>query len=175
MRWLFIALSEETLTNSSTITAYSQNQGAIKLIFMLSKGFSMAYHMYHTNLFDPKRACPGLTMRDMKTCKRLYNIAKRNNTQGDWNAYKRIKNLINVKLKQARNNYYARLFDTSFNGNKRVLDILKGSKHVNTMYMQRSCECFVLWTLSSAAKIAYSLPFEQQWHVTIFHHFMTKL
>jgi len=57
--------------------------------------------------------------KDMKTQKRLYNIAKRNNTQGDWNAYKRIQTLINIKLKQAHNNYYARLFDTSFDGNKR--------------------------------------------------------
>jgi len=37
----------------------------------------------------------------------LYNTAKRNNTQ------------FNVKLKKAHNNYYARLFDTSFDGNKR--------------------------------------------------------
>ena len=57
----------------------------------------------------------------MKTQKRLYNTAKRNNTQGDWDVYKRMKNLINVKLKEVHNNYYARLFDTSFDGNKRQL------------------------------------------------------
>ena len=57
----------------------------------------------------------------MKTQKRLYNTAKRNNTQGDWDVYKRKKNLINVKLKEVHNNYYARLFDTSFDGNKRQL------------------------------------------------------
>ena len=32
---------------------------------------------------------------------------------------KKIKNLINVKLKDAHNNYYGRLFDNSFGGNKR--------------------------------------------------------
>jgi len=55
----------------------------------------------------------------MKTRKRLYNTAKRNNTQHNWDAYKRMKNLINVKLKKAHNNYYARLLDISFDGNKR--------------------------------------------------------
>jgi len=34
---------------------------------------------------------------------------------------------------------------------------------------------FVWCTLTSAAKTGYSLPFEQQWHVTIFRHFMTKI
>ena len=57
--------------------------------------------------------------KDMKTRKRLYNAAKKNNRQDDWNAYKRMKNLINVKLKDAHNNYYGRLFDNSFGGNKR--------------------------------------------------------
>ena len=55
----------------------------------------------------------------MKTGKRLYNTAKKNNRQDDWNAYKRMKNLINVKLKDAHNNYCGRLFDNSFGGNKR--------------------------------------------------------
>ena len=35
-----------------------------------------------------------------------------------WDAYKRMKN---VKLKEAHNDYYTRLFDTSFDGNKRQL------------------------------------------------------
>ena len=43
--------------------------------------------------------------------------------------------------------------------------------HVNTMYRDR-VSVFVWCTLSSAAKTVYSLPFEQQWHVTIFCHFM---
>jgi len=42
--------------------------------------------------------------------------------------------------------------------------------HANTMYRDR-VSVFVWCTLSSAAKTAYSLPFEQQWQVTIFHHF----
>ena len=42
--------------------------------------------------------------KDMKIWKRLHNTAKRNNTQGDWDAYKRMKNLINVKLKEVHNN-----------------------------------------------------------------------
>ena len=74
--------------------------------------------MYHIKQFDPIRVYHGYHQikKDMKTQKRLYNIAKRNNTQHDWDAYKRMKNVITVKLKKIHNNYYARLFDT---GNKR--------------------------------------------------------
>jgi len=67
-------------------------------------------HVPHKTI-RPKKSLPWINheiKKDMKTRKRLYNIAKRNNTQGDWNAYKKIKNLINIKLKQAHNNYYAR-------------------------------------------------------------------
>ena len=46
--------------------------------------------------------------------------------------------------------------------------------HVNTMYRDR-VSVFVWCALSSAAKTAYSLLFEQQWHVTIFCHIMAKL
>ena len=61
------------------------------------------------------------------------------------------------------------------NGFYKFVDILKGSIHVNTMYRDR-VSVFVWCTLSSAAKTAYySLPFEQQWHVTIFCHFMAIL
>jgi len=50
----------------------------------------------------------------------------------------------------------------------------KDSMHVNTMY--RDCVSAFVWcTLSSAAKTTYFLPLEQQWHVTIFRHFMAKL
>jgi len=41
--------------------------------------------------------------------------------------------------------------------------------------MLTQCTEIVCFCLPSAAKTAYSLLFEQQWHVTIFHHFMTKL
>jgi len=57
--------------------------------------------------------------KDMKVRKRLYNKAKRSNLQHDWNAYRRMKNTINTKLKEAHNNYYRRLFDSSFSGNRR--------------------------------------------------------
>jgi len=56
---------------------------------------------------------------DMKVRKRLYNKAKRSNLQHDWDAYRKMKNSINTKLKEAHNNYYTRLFDNSFNGSRR--------------------------------------------------------
>jgi len=37
--------------------------------------------------------------RDMKTCKRLYDTAKRSNSERDWSAYRKMKNLINDKLR----------------------------------------------------------------------------
>jgi len=55
--------------------------------------------------------------KDIKTQKGLYNTAKMNNTQHDWDAYKR----WNVKLKKAHSNYYARLFDTSFDGKQETI------------------------------------------------------
>ena len=57
--------------------------------------------------------------KDMKIRKRLYNIAKKTNIQDDWVTYRKMKNLINAKLKEAHNNYYGRLFNNSFGGNKR--------------------------------------------------------
>ena len=42
---------------------------------------------------------------DMKVRKRLYNKAKRSNLQHDWDAYRKTKNSINTKLKEAHNNY----------------------------------------------------------------------
>ena len=57
--------------------------------------------------------------KDMKVRKCLYDIAKRSNTEGDWSTYRRIKNQINNKLKEAHNNYCSRLFDDSFGGSKR--------------------------------------------------------
>ena len=56
---------------------------------------------------------------DMKVRKRLYNKAKRSNLQHDWDAYRKTKNSINTKLKEAHNNYYKILFDNSFSGNRR--------------------------------------------------------
>ena len=57
--------------------------------------------------------------RDMKRRKQLYNIAKRTKSSNDWNAYRKIKNSINSKIKVAHNNYFNRMFDNSFNGNRR--------------------------------------------------------
>ena len=57
--------------------------------------------------------------KDMKVRKRLYNKAKRSNIEHDWDAYRKKRNSINNKLKDAHNNYYRRLFDTSFSGNRR--------------------------------------------------------
>ena len=56
---------------------------------------------------------------DMKVRKRLYNKAKRSKLQHDWDAYRKMKNSINTKLKEAHNNYYKQLFDNSFSGNRR--------------------------------------------------------
>ena len=53
--------------------------------------------------------------KDMKKHKPLYDKAKASNLHGDWEAYQRVKNEINVKLKEAHNMYYSRLFDDSFN------------------------------------------------------------
>ena len=54
----------------------------------------------------------------MKVRKRLYNKAKRSNSQDDWEAYHKIKNSVNTTLKEAHNIYYRRLFDNSFSGNR---------------------------------------------------------
>jgi len=37
--------------------------------------------------------------KDMKTRKRLYDAAKKSKSERDWSAYRRMKNLINSKLK----------------------------------------------------------------------------
>ena len=57
--------------------------------------------------------------KDMKKRKLLYDKAKASNLHRDWEAYRRVKNEINVKLKEAHNMYYSRLFDDSFNCNRR--------------------------------------------------------
>jgi len=57
--------------------------------------------------------------RDVKKRKRYYNIAKGSKAANDWNAYHRIKNSINCKIKTALTNYYTRMFDNSLNGNRR--------------------------------------------------------
>jgi len=57
--------------------------------------------------------------KDMKKRKKLYNIAKRTKSSSDWNAYRIIKNSINNKIKVAHNNYFSRMFDDSFDGNRR--------------------------------------------------------
>jgi len=56
--------------------------------------------------------------KDMKIRKRLYNKARRTNSNADWNSYRQMKNLISNKLKAAHNNYFSRIFDTSFGGNR---------------------------------------------------------
>ena len=56
--------------------------------------------------------------KDMKKRKLLYDKAKASNLRGDWEAYRRVKNEINVKLRAAHNMYYSRLFDDSFNCNR---------------------------------------------------------
>jgi len=53
----------------------------------------------------------------MKKRKHLCNIAKRNISDNDWNAYRSFKNSINSKIKIAHYNYFNRMFDNSFNGN----------------------------------------------------------
>ena len=55
----------------------------------------------------------------MKKRKLLYDKAKASNLHGDWEAYQRVKDEINVKLKAVHNMYYSRLFDDSFNCNRR--------------------------------------------------------
>ena len=55
----------------------------------------------------------------MKRRKRLYNIAKRTKSTYNWNAYRRIKNSINCKIKTAHTRYYTRMFDNPLNGIRR--------------------------------------------------------
>jgi len=55
----------------------------------------------------------------MKKCKQYYNIAKRSKSANYWNAYCRIKNSINYKIKTVNTNYYTKMFDNSLNGNRR--------------------------------------------------------
>ena len=55
----------------------------------------------------------------MKTRKRLYNKAKRTTSNTDWCNYRQMKNLVSGKLKAAHNSYFSRIFDTSFDGNRR--------------------------------------------------------
>ena len=56
----------------------------------------------------------------MKKRNQLYNTSKRTKTDEDWNAYRRIKNCVNSKIKIAHKNYFNRMFDNSFNGNLEV-------------------------------------------------------
>jgi len=53
----------------------------------------------------------------MKKRKQLYNTAKRTTTDEDWNAYCRIKNSVNSKIKIAHKNHFNRMLDNSFKGN----------------------------------------------------------
>ena len=55
----------------------------------------------------------------MKIRKQLYNMAKRTTTDENWNAYRRIKNSVNRKIKIAHKNHFNRMFDNSFNGNRK--------------------------------------------------------
>ena len=56
--------------------------------------------------------------KDMKIRKCLYNKAKRTNSNTYWITYRQMKNLVNNKLKVAHNNYFSRIFDASFSGNR---------------------------------------------------------
>ena len=55
----------------------------------------------------------------MKKRKKLYNKAKRSQLESDWSAYRHARNLVNSRLKEAHNNYYTKLFDNFFSGNRR--------------------------------------------------------
>ena len=55
--------------------------------------------------------------KDMKVRKRLYNKAKRSNSQDDWKAYCKLKDSINTSMKEGYKFYYKKLFDISFSGN----------------------------------------------------------
>ena len=55
----------------------------------------------------------------MKVRKRLYNKAKRSNSQDNWKDYRKLKDSINTSLKEAYKFYYKRLFDNFFSGNCR--------------------------------------------------------
>ena len=72
---------------------------------------------------------------DMKVRKRLYNKAKRSKLQHDWDANHKMKNSINTKLKEAYNNYYKRLFDNSFNGNRQQF-----WKYIKAKCQDKHCE-----------------------------------
>ena len=55
----------------------------------------------------------------MKKRKHLYNIAKRTRSEDDWKAYRSLKHSINSKIKIAHYNYFNRMFDNSFNDNRK--------------------------------------------------------
>jgi len=51
--------------------------------------------------------------KSMRKRKRLYNIARKKNTSKDWDAYRKLKNSINSRLKIAHNNYYKKNYLTT--------------------------------------------------------------
>ena len=55
----------------------------------------------------------------MRSRRHWYDRAKISNSDSDWTAYRKTRNLVNSKLEVAHSSYQARLFDTSFSGNKR--------------------------------------------------------
>ena len=69
--------------------------------------------------------------RDMKTRKCLYDTAKRSNSERDWSAYRKMKNLINNNLREAHNNYCGKLFNDSFGGSRRQFWKYIKAKHKN--------------------------------------------
>jgi len=51
--------------------------------------------------------------------KRLHKHAKQTNPHSYWDAYHKLRNLINKKLGKAHTEYQNHLFDNSFTGNRR--------------------------------------------------------
>jgi len=62
--------------------------------------------IYHTKFYALATTYHGLTDKDMKTQKRLYDATKWSNSDTDWNAYQNMKNLLQSKLKETHNNYF---------------------------------------------------------------------
>ena len=81
--------------------------------------------------------------KDMKKRKHLYNIAKRTRSEDDWKAYRSLKNSINSKIKIAHYNYFNRMFDNSFNGNRKqfwkyIRAKLKNHHNMSTLMVRLS-------------------------------------
>ena len=77
----------------------------------------------------------------MRTRKWLYNTAKQSNSDADWNAYGRMRNLISSYMISSRKQlYYGRVFDSSFSGNHWLLNLL--ASHLNLLQNESMFDCF---------------------------------